>query len=404
MSSQSACNSAGSLAAADLPLKGQDEILRLAGLLIRILLIGGGAFAPRACEAFAQGWVSAPDAVQVVLLARRERRLELIARHADARVRVVRPTWSVRWEVDADRATAGADAVILLARVGGHAARIHDETFPRAFGLAGDEGLGLGGLANAWRTVPFMKRLAVRLRHQAPHAHVINMMAPLGVTTRAMIDDGIPCFGLCEAPLRTLSRLAASPGAFSYAGLNHLGWFWDVEGSPGLHPSPHYERVFCSHGQPPPAGRGARLQALSDRLIDSFVGTGTASRALEAKRPTPWFEMALAPCLAALFGATPWNGFANVPNDGLVEELPFGHLIELAALVDAEGPHPVRPGPLPGEIVDFLRAAAVSESLGLAAAMERDEALLAEAVKALPLRIVGSQVAELVARIVEDID
>lgn len=403
-SSRSACNWAESLTATEPPFEGQDKISPPAGPMTRILLVGGGAFAPRACEALAEAQVGHQGAVEVVLLARRERRLDLIARHANARVRDVHPTWSVRRESDADRAIAGADAVILLARVGGHAARIHDESFPREFGLVGDEGLGPGGLANAWRTVPFMRMLAARLRHGAPDALIVNMMAPLGITTRVLIDEGIQCFGLCELPLRTLSRLGPSQGAFRYVGLNHLGWFWDVEGCPGLHPSPHYDSVFCARGKPLPAGRGAQLQSLSGRLIDSFAVTSTAPRGLEAERPTPWFEVALAPCLAAMFGATPWNGFVNVPNDGLVEELPFGHLIELAARVDAKGPHPVRPGPLPGEVVDFLKAIAASESLALAAAMERDEGRLAEAVRALPLRIAESQVAKLVARIVEDVD
>ncbi len=341
---------------------------------MRLAVLGGGAYVPKMCDVLAD---AVPGPVSVTLAARDADRLAAVARHAAARVAA--RGWTVRGTTDTGTALDGADVVVLLVRVGGLAARAHDEAFPRRFGLAGDEGLGPGGIANAWRTVPWLSAIAPRLRG----ARVLNLMAPLGITTRVLLDGGVDAVGLCELPLVTLRAHGAT--SFRYGGLNHLGWFWDMPGRPGVHPLKYLERVFAPASLPP-AGRAEALRALSDRLVAAFAA-GDAPPAAEAERPTPWFDDALAPFLAARAGGPPWDGFVNVANDGLLPELPGDAVVEVAARVSAQGARPVAPGPLPAEIVPFLQAVARADALALAAARARDPRLVAEAMAALPLPI-----------------
>ena len=172
-----------------------------------VTVIGGGVHAVGLLEAL----VAADDLpdLDLRLVARREDRLGVIGRHAALVLQGVRPEWSVRWTTDLADGVGGADVVVPLVRIGGSAARDHDERFPTAFGLVGDEGIGPGGMANAWRTLPPLRSMAAVIAARAPGALVANLMAPLGVTTRALADAGLDCMGVCELPIVVLDRLLA---------------------------------------------------------------------------------------------------------------------------------------------------------------------------------------------------
>ena len=138
-----------------------------------------------------------------------------------------------------DDALSGAAAVVLLIRVGGMAARARDEELPTRYGLVGDEGVGVGGMANAWRTLPVLDRVADRIAACAPGAAVLNMMAPLGVTTRLLVERGHRAVGLCELPAVTLARWTHASGStqpLCYAGMNHLGFWWSPDMRAEAHP------------------------------------------------------------------------------------------------------------------------------------------------------------------------
>src|SRR3984957_8856141 len=66
-----------------------------------------------------------------------------------------------------DVALDGANAILLQIRVGGQAARLHDETTPVLCGCIGQETTGAGGLAKAMRTVPVVLEIAQRARELA---------------------------------------------------------------------------------------------------------------------------------------------------------------------------------------------------------------------------------------------
>ena len=344
----------------------------------RIAVIGGGVWVPRLCETLAAGW---PEPVEMRVVARRAERLQTIVAHANGRV--AHAGWRVTGTTDLGVGLQGADLVVLLVRVGGLPARAHDEAFPRLFGLPGDEGLGAGGVANTWRTITWVDTVAQQIRTSAPNAWVLNMMAPLGNTTCALLDAGLNAVGVCELPAVTLAALTGDQAhPCRFGGLNHLAWFWDIAERPGTHPLKYVSRVFGD--QLPKAGRAETLRRLGDQLVADFAHSALTPAA-ESQRPTPWFNHALVPAIRALLGGVPWtHGYANTRNGDQITELPSQQVVELAARYDAAGIHPRAPGPLPTEVVPFVQVIARSDRFALKAARTRDRSAVVAAMAALP--------------------
>ena len=399
-----------------------------------ITVIGGGAFAPRLCEALARS-VDLPE-VELRLWARRADRVRVLAEHGARRLAALRPGWTLQGADSLEAALADSTIVVLLVRVGGLEARAWDETFPRRFGLAGDEGLGAGGIANAWRTLPELRRIGQAIRCAAPAARVINLMAPLGVTTRLLLEQGLDAVGLCDLPLLTIESWLAATGharsdaSWRYGGLNHLGWFWNVRaagedvlrrlaasspGSPGAQPldPPTLERFHAAPlryfyqvfdtdagrrlGLERPPDRAQRLGELTETLLRRFSESPGARVTEEEARPTPWLDRVVAPVVSSLLGGPPHEGFVNLRNGTLLPELPSALVVEVAATFSPGGARPVAPGPLPDPVAGFLRAMARAETLTFQAADQRDRGALADAIRALPLGIPETHVHELVA-------
>ncbi|HKE37315.1 MAG TPA: hypothetical protein VKB39_07780, partial [Candidatus Baltobacteraceae bacterium] len=117
-------------------------------------------------------------------------RTTLIGRHAEktaaiaTAIRALNPAFELEIaNVDGDLSStfAQADLIIVQARYGGYTARRHDETFPLEFGIPGDEGLGPGGLANAWRSWPQLSQLLRRVVDAQPDVNILLLTAPLGI-------------------------------------------------------------------------------------------------------------------------------------------------------------------------------------------------------------------------------
>ncbi len=154
---------------------------------------------------------------------------------------------------DRDRALDGADAVLLQIRVGGQAARLHDERTPSLCGCVGQETTGAGGLAKAMRTVPVVLEIADRAREMASQdAWIIDFTNPVGIVTRALLDAGHRAIGLCNVAINFQRQIAAHLEVepervlVGQVGLNHLSWIssvW-VDGRDVL---PHVLESFGEH-------------------------------------------------------------------------------------------------------------------------------------------------------------
>ena len=396
-----------------------------------ITIVGGGVSAPRLCEVLAHTLDHVPE-LELRLSARRADRLAVLTRHTRARLARLRSRWTVEADTDLAVAAADADLVVLLVRVGGLEARAWDESFPRRFDLTGDEGLGPGGIANAWRTVPELEQIADTLRRVAAGTRVLNLMGPLGITTRLLLDRKLHAYGLCELPDTTLefwlSRLdhSADQPTWRYGGLNHLGWFWNFHvgrrdalaqladrlrsGDPypvdratldefQAAPLRYFYQIFrpdlaLEQGLVRSSNRARELRELSETLIDQFERE-PGSDLPPGVRPTPWLERAVAPVTAAVLGGVPHHGFVNVINADLLPELPPELVIEVAATFDWNGVSPIKPGPMPPPVARFLAQAGRAESLAYQASVTRDGKLLEASMRSLPLGISAEQSKEL---------
>jgi 6-phospho-beta-glucosidase len=79
-----------------------------------------------------------------------------------------------------------ADYVIAQLRVGQTEARRQDEYLGRRHGLIGQETTGVGGMANALRTVPVILEIAAEMCRAAPGALLVNFTNPAGLVTEAL--------------------------------------------------------------------------------------------------------------------------------------------------------------------------------------------------------------------------
>ncbi|MFK7819360.1 MAG: hypothetical protein AB8G99_11630 [Planctomycetaceae bacterium] len=379
----------------------------------RFTIVGSGVYAATLCEQLAAAEIS--EQVEVVLAARNKERLEVIGNACRNRVEQAKPDWQVRTETDLAAAVDGADIIVLLIRVGGLDARRYDETFPGQFGQIGDEGLGLGGISNTWRTIPVLDSVAQTIKANAPNAQVINMLAPLGTTTRLLTDAGLNTVGICELPITTEEKFGGNADLFDYGGINHLGWFTpkNAEAYETLQAGMengtvdreivnqygattlfyHYrvfnqlaaERMGCAFKP----GRAAQLQDLTDEVLDDFRNRPSEQSAALTARETPWFDRGLVPIVTALLGGTEANGFVNTMNqhDGqrLVPQLADNAIVEVRAKWHSGGFTPTSSSLLTDECVKFLQAVSNADDLAYRGSVERDLSLIHQAIERLPI-------------------
>jgi len=83
---------------------------------------------------------------------------------------------------------------------------------------------------------------------------------------------------------------------------------------------------------------------------------------------TPSLEYG-AQIIAATLGGTPTVVYGNVPNRGLIENLPYDCCVEVACLVDSNGVQPTRVGHLPPQLAALNLSNVSVQSLAIEAAL-----------------------------------
>jgi 6-phospho-beta-glucosidase len=85
--------------------------------------------------------------------------------------------------------------------VGGYKQRAFDETFPRQFGIPGEETFGPGGMNMALRTIPVVVELCHTMEKVAPQALLINMTNPSSIVQYAVNRAArVNIVSICDLP------------------------------------------------------------------------------------------------------------------------------------------------------------------------------------------------------------
>jgi 6-phospho-beta-glucosidase len=325
-----------------------------------------------------------------------------------------------------DDALEGAGAVLLQLRVGGQAARLHDETAPLACGCIGQETTGAGGFAKAMRTVPVVLDIAEQVRRRsAADAWIIDFTNPVGIVTRALLEDGHRAVGLCNVAIGLQRRIAALIGTeparvqLEQVGLNHLTWVRavHVDGTdrlpeiidrhgPALAEQLHlpeellrgmgalpsyYLRYFYAHSQvlaeqqteEPRAAAVARIEAELLRMYrDPDL---TEKPALLEQRGGAFYSEAAVDLLRSLVTGAGDVQVVDTRNSGALPGLADDDLVELPARIDRDGAHPLAQSPLDPVMLGLVQHVAAYERLAVRAARTRSTADVRRALLAHPL-------------------
>jgi alpha-galactosidase len=369
-------------------------------------------------------------------------RLERARQIADRLVRQLGVPARVQATLDRREAVRGADFVITTFQQGGLDAYALDIEIPRRYGVeqcVGDT-LGPGGVFRSLRSIPILVGLGREMDEVAPSALLINYTNPMAANCWAYdVLTGRPHVGLCHSVQGTSEMLARwvevpyDEVTYRVAGINHQAWFLEFRrGQDDL--LPRLRQAVLD-----PARRG--LEPVRIELFEHFGHFVTESSG-HASEYSPYFrktaamvENELVPrftspedywygfgrtggCLAYCidrqeqafaadnedhpapttrsleYGATIIEAIVtnrlarancNVPNHGLIENLPEGCCVEVPCLVDGNGVQPTRVGRLPAQLAALNRTNVNVQELIVEAARSADRDAVHHAVMLDPL-------------------
>jgi alpha-galactosidase len=329
-------------------------------------------------------------------------------------------------------ALQGADFVVNTIQVGGARATQVDFDVPGQFGLKYTiaDTIGVGGVFRGLRTIPVVLGIARDMEAICPDAWLLNYTNPLATLVRAVSEaTSIRVVGLCHSVFWTIDRLAGYLGLerkevdASSAGLNHLAFVLRLE----YHGRDLYPelRAFVDAGRVPEddlvradlyrrlgfyptessehhaeynpwyIGKGDAVERFHvpigeylsrvARNLDEFAET---KRMLDAGEP---FEIERSGEYAATIAESMTTGepariVANSINHGaLIPNLEADACVEVPALVDGLGVHPVAMGPLPLHLAAYVRGAVDMQGLTVRAALDEDRDAVGHAVMTDPI-------------------
>jgi 6-phospho-beta-glucosidase len=398
----------------------------------KVTVVGAGStYTPELVEGFARRTERLPVDELVLYDIDRER-LAIVG--GLARRMLDRLGWPGRLTLTGDRDAAidGADFVLLQLRVGGQAARLSDETLPLEFGVIGQETTGAGGFAKALRTVPVVLELAeMTARRAAPGAWIVDFTNPVGIVTQALFDDGHRAIGLCNVAITLQRRIAARFGvapervALEHVGLNHLTWeravrvdgedrladlldedAQDLGTELGLPPEvlravraipSYYLRYYYLTRSVFEEQRGGHTRAqdvmdIEAKLLEMYRDEQlTEKPELLSHRGGAFYSEAAAQLIASLYDGAGDVQVVDVRNGGALPDLPDHAVVEVPAMIDRDGAHPVPLAPLAPEQRGLVQAVKAYEELTIEAARTGDRTVAWRALAANPL--VGAEVA-----------
>jgi alpha-galactosidase len=321
----------------------------------------------------------------------------------------------------------GADFVVNEIQVGGLQATMRDFEIPTAHGVRQTIGdtLGVGGVFRALRTIPVMLEIARDVNEVCPEAWLLNYTNPMAMLMWALDAAGAHTrmVGLCHSVQNTHEQLAEMIGlpepeiTYQTAGVNHQSFVLRFErDGESLYPrldeaierdpeglarrvrielyrrlgyfptessehSAEYLPWFMRHDDQIEHFRIPVDEYIRRSLenIDEYEQTRARLAAGEPLELTPEGELAPRYIHAMVTGRSRIE-HGNVPNDGLIDNLPNRACVEVPCRVDADGVHPIAVGALPAPCAALNRTFLNVVELTVRAALEESRELVHQAV------------------------
>ncbi|KPV52071.1 alpha-galactosidase [Kouleothrix aurantiaca] len=327
-------------------------------------------------------------------------------------------------------AVRGADYVVTTFQQGGLDAYQLDIDIPQRYGVeqcVGDT-LGPGGVFRSLRTIPVLLELGKTMDALAPNALLLNYVNPMAANCWAFDRaTGRPHVGLCHSVQGTSEMLARWIKApyedvvFRCAGINHQAFFLEFrQGAEDLYPrireaakddaiygsepvridlmkyfgyfvtessghaseySPYFRKTAqMVNGELVPRftdpadhwfdnGRtGGYLRHCLERLEHAqadFAALASGEKALPTVRTHEYGSRIIEACETN----QPARINGNVPNRGLIPNLPTGCCVEVPVLVDKSGLQPTKIGALPPQLAALMQTNVNVQSLVVEAAL-----------------------------------
>lgn len=366
-----------------------------------------------------------------------EKRLEIARKLVLKIIEMTGKRWEVIASTDRREVICGSQFVINQIEVGGLETVRYEYEIPLKYGVnqcIGDT-LGPGGLFKTLRTLPSWVEIVRDIEELCPDSMILNYTNPMSAVTllTSRITD-IPVVGLCHSIQNTSSQLAEYAGipyeemAWRAGGINHMSWFVELtHAGKDLYPvlldkmkdpellrqdpvrfdAMKYLGAFVSES----SGHFSeyipyyrKRQSLIDLHCNSGYNGATGFYAdnwpiwrkendekivqqLEGKVPLELQSSNeyAAIIIEAVLKNEPKVIYGNVPNRGLIENLPSDGVVEVACMVDRNGVNPCRFGRLPEHLAALCRSNMAFFDLAVGAVLTGDKEMARHALMVDPL-------------------
>jgi alpha-galactosidase len=355
----------------------------------------------------------------ICLMDRDPERLKIAKIMATKMVATLRVKAKIEATLDRRAAIHGARYVICTVQVGGYKpGTVIDFEIPRKYGVLQTIGdtLGVGGVFRGLRTIPVINAIARDIAEVgAPDCILLNYTNPMAMNCMAVARAvGIPHVGLCHSVQGTSQQLASylalpyEDVTYFVAGINHMAFFLKFE----YRGQDAYPLLFDLLRRPEFKSDLVRFEMM--RRTGYFVTESSEHQSEyvpyfihHGEKVRERFEVPIDDYLrrceaiiaswkktqASLLGEdggiivgpqsheygsfiihsretnTPRVIYGNVPNTGLIENLPRGACVELPCLVDAQGIQPTHVGMLPPQLAALCQTNINVQDLTVEAAL-----------------------------------